>query len=44
MIVKVQYEQDGYVYEIPLKKLLPFLQGLSEQEIEQACKKAIMRI
>jgi len=44
MIIKVQYEQDGYVYEIPLSKLLPVLTGLTEQEIEQACKKAIMRI
>jgi len=43
MIVKVQYEQDGYVYEIPLSKLLPFL-NLTQQELEEACKKAIMRI
>lgn len=43
MIIKVQYEKDGYVYEIPLSKLLPFL-TLSQQDIEEACKKAIMRI
>lgn len=43
MIIKVQYEKDGYVYEIPLSKLLPFL-SMSQEELELACKKAIMRI
>lgn len=43
MIVKVQYEKDGYVYEIPISKLLPLLK-LTQEQVEAACKKAIMRI
>lgn len=43
MIIKIKYEKDGYEYTIPLSKLLPFLQ-ITKEQIEEACKKAIMRI
>lgn len=43
MIIKVQYEDQDYVYEIPLNKLLEFL-NVSESEVMAACKKAIMRL
>lgn len=43
MIVKVKYTEYSYEYEIPLSKLLPFLK-VTECEIEEACKKAIIKI
>ena len=43
MIVKVKFETNDYEYEIPLKKILPFLK-VTEKEIENAIQEAIKRI
>lgn len=41
MIIKVQYEDRDFVYEIPAKKVLRFL-DITKEELETACKKAII--
>ncbi len=43
MIIKVQYEDQDNVYEIPAEKILKLL-GITEGQLESACKKAIMEI
>lgn len=43
MIIKVQYENQDNIYEIPVERVLEFL-DVTKSEIEAACKKAIMRI
>jgi hypothetical protein len=43
MIVTVKFENNEYLYEIPLKKILPFLK-VTEEDIENAIKEAIKRI
>lgn len=43
MIIKVQYEDREHIYEIPAEKILRFL-DINKDDLEQACKKAIMEI
>jgi hypothetical protein len=41
MIIKVQYEDRDYTYEIPSEKVLKFL-DITQDQLELACKKAII--
>ena len=41
MIIKVQYEDRDYTYEIPSERVLRFL-DITEDELISACKKAII--
>jgi hypothetical protein len=41
MIIKVQYEDRDYTYEIPAEKVLRFL-DITQDQLEAACKKAII--
>lgn len=43
MKIKIQYEDQENIYEIPLELVLKFL-DITESEVKAACKKAIMRI
>ena len=42
MKVIVQFEDNDYTYEVPIKKLLPFLK-VPEKDIENKIKEAIAR-
>jgi len=43
MKVIVKFDDNDYEYDVPLKKILPFLK-VTEKEIENAIQEAIKRI
>lgn len=43
MKIKVQYEDQDYVYDIPAEDVLKHLK-ITKKQLELACKKAIMEI
>lgn len=43
MKIKIQYDNQDYVYELPVDVVLKHLK-ITKKQLESACKKAIMEI